>query len=62
MSARTIDRLSNTTIFTGLILIGVATWIAFGLPALLAYVGTVLLLTGIAAALAAPALTRKERT
>lgn len=62
MSARTIDKLSNIAIVAGLGLIGVATWIAFGLPALLAYTGMVLLLLGVAAALAAPALTRKERT
>jgi hypothetical protein len=61
MNTRTVDQLSNTLILTGLILIGVAIWIAFGLPALLTYMGMVLLLTGVFVALAAPALTRKER-
>ena len=61
MSARTIDRLSEIAILVGITLAGVGVYLALGVPALLGYVGAVLIVGGVVLALAAPATTRRER-
>jgi hypothetical protein len=40
--------LADVSFFSGIVLLGTSLWILFGLPGLLAYLGTLLIIVGVA--------------